>query len=551
MVRKTDETINRRIVDSFILIICLLMISNLFSFPYQPGWPQEIEGGVDFSSPVLVDVNNDDTLEVLVAGNTQWIYMFNHRGESMPGWPQRTSNNPNVAETSSPAVGDIDNDGEMEIVYASDVGELFAWEVDGSTIEGFPVNLGDNVIRASATLEDVDNNYTLEICIGTGALQYKFFVYRYDGTLLFQKDVEYRVHSTAAVGDMDKDGSMEIIHGVDRNVQYGVYAWESDGSPCSGWPVETGHHVDGSPALADIDNDSTYEIFVGSIDNRVYGWNYLGLDLPSWPNIVGSGVYEGVVSSPAAGDIDDDGLIDIVIGRGIIQSSYGAIFAFRSTGDTLSGFPITITTGSVTSSPALADVDGDEEIEIIVGCQDGKLYAFNPDVSAVTGFPITVCNSITSSPAVGDIDLDGDIEIVVGGKGSGGDDSLYIWDLSVAYDSTKMPWPMFHHDPRHTGRLPLSETQTIEEKGCTDEVETYKIVSTITTGTVLFLPSSQIPFKIRVFDIAGRKIKDSVFPIRQFSLRGLKNGIYFIEFTSFDGKIKGRSKVILITPDVN
>jgi len=180
---------------------------------------------------------------------------------------------------------------------------------------------------------------------------------------------------------------------------------------------------------------------------------------------------------------------------------------------------------------------------------------FNHRGESMPGWPQRTSNNPnvaeTSSTAVGDIDLDGDIEIVVGAKGSGGDDSLYIWDLSVAYDSTKMLWPMFHHDLRHTGRLPLSETQTIEEKGCTDEVETYKIVSTITTGTVLFLPSSQIPFKIMVFDIAGRKIKDSVFPIRQFSLRGLKNGIYFIEFTSFDGKIKGRSKVILINTDVN
>jgi len=286
-------------MNRYTVIVFLLSISLLSSFPYQAGWPQEIEGGVDFSSPVLVDVNGDDTLEVLIAGNDRYIYMFNHHGENMPGWPVRTSNSPGPMETSSPAVGDIDHDGNMEVVYASDVGQLFAWEIDGTAVSGFPVTLGDRVIRACAALEDVDGDDTLEICIGTGVSQYRFFVYRHDGTLLFQKDVEYRVHSTAAIADMDKDGNMEIVHGVDRNVQYGVYAWESDGSPCTGWPAQTWHHVDGSPALADINHDSTYEVFVGSIDNRVYGWDYLGHDLPSWPNIVGSGVYEGIVSSPA------------------------------------------------------------------------------------------------------------------------------------------------------------------------------------------------------------------------------------------------------------
>jgi len=512
-------------MNRYTVIVFLLSISLLSSFPYQAGWPQEIEGGVDFSSPVLVDVNGDDTLEVLIAGNDRYIYMFNHHGENMPGWPVRTSNSPGPMETSSPAVGDIDHDGNMEVVYASDVGQLFAWEIDGTAVSGFPVTLGDRVIRACAALEDVDGDDTLEICIGTGVSQYRFFVYRHDGTLLFQKDVEYRVHSTAAIADMDKDGNMEIVHGVDRNVQYGVYAWESDGSPCTGWPAQTWHHVDGSPALADINHDSTYEVFVGSIDNRVYGWDYLGHDLPSWPNIVGSGVYEGIVSSPAIGDIDNDSILDIVIGRGIIQSSYGALFVFRATGDTLAGFPIIISTGSITSSPMLGDLDGDAEIEIIVGCQDGNLYGFNPDTTTVTGFPISVASSITSSPAIGDIDLDGDVEIAIGGMGIG-NDSLYVWDLSVAYDTTRMPWPQFHHDPRHTGRLPLGPEIAVNEHYVMI-TKAGAVRSTIIKGPLL-LPADK---KCKVFDITGREVE----PLRLIS------GIYFIEI---DGKIA--QKVIKI-----
>ncbi len=525
-----------------VLLICLSTVALIYSFPYQTGWPQEIEGGVDFSSPVLVDVNGDDTLEILVAGNTRWVYLFNYNGQAMPGWPKYTTDVPTGAqETSSPSVADIDNDDAMEVVYASDVGKLFAWEIDGSDVNGFPVDLGDNIIRACATLEDVDGDDTLDICIGTGNTQHRFFVFRYDGALLFSKNVEYRIHSTAAVGDIDKDGGMEIIHGVDRVVEYGVYAWESNGDTCSGWPQQTGHHVDGSPALADIDNDSTYEVFVGSIDNKVYGWDYLGNILPSWPNVVGSGVYEGVVSSPAIGDIDNDSVLEVVIGRGIIQSGHGAVFAFSAAGDTLPGFPVNIATGSVTSSPALADIDGDAEIEIIVGCQDGNLYSYNPDASTVAGFPIFVCSSITSSPAIADIDLDGDIELVIGGKGSG-NDSLYIWDLSVEHNIQRMPWPMFHHDPRHTGRFPLGLQTSVNEHD-SKKIKTYTIVPTITTGNIAFSPQPEIPLEIKIFDALGRKVGNY-----GLSLEGFKNGVYFIQLSSPDGAIKGMSKVILVRP---
>ncbi len=502
------------------VIIYALLCTLAFCFPYQYGWPQMITGGVDFSSPVLVDVNSDDTLEILIAGNDRWVYLFNHRGENMPGWPQSTSNSPGPRESSSPAVGDIDNDGAMEIVFASNAGSLFAWELNGDTVSGFPVNLGDPVIRACAALEQIDLDPELEICIGTGTSQYRIIVFNHDGSQLFSRDVEFRIHSTAAIGDIDKDNYMEIVHGVDRNMQYGIYAWESNGDTCTGWPKTTGHHVDGSPALADIDGDSLYEVFVGSIDNRVYGLNYIGQDLPSWPNVVGSGIYEGIVSSPAIGDLNNDSILDIVIGRGIIQSSYGAVFAFRSFGDTMPGFPINISTGAITSSPMLADLDGDADIEIVVGCQDGFLYAFNPDTTTVTGFPIPVAISITSSPAIGDIDLDGDIELVVGGfAGTGNNDSLYVWDLPVVYNASRLHWPQFHRDPQHTGRYPLGSSMSVNQNqfNLAQKLNNY---ANIICGPLALAPGH----KYRIFDIIGKEV----------DINNLECGVYFIEI---DGRI--------------
>jgi hypothetical protein len=426
--------------------------------PYQAGWPQVVERGVDFSSPALVDVDGDDTLEVIIAGNGKLVYLWNHRGELLPNWPKETTPNAGFGETSSPAVGDIDSDGDKEVVYGSYVGQrLLAWEIDGSDVSGFPVSLGDAVIRCSATLEDLTQDDSLEICIGTGNSLFRLYLLDHRGAQLWSQTVAGRVHSTAAVGDLDGDGDIEIIHGTDDATPAGeVYVWHHDGTAVPGWPAVVGHHVDGGPALADIDGDDSLEVFVGSIDNYLYGWDHHGNDLPGWPKLVGSGsVFDGIVSSPAIGDIDNDTAngLEVVVGRGIIQSVTGRLLAFHQNGDEVLGFPIDLP-GSVTSSPAIADVDGDRDLEIFVGCQNGSLYAYHHTGSLVTDFPIFVSpHGITSSPALGDVDLDGDIELAIGGKGSaaGGDDSMYVWDLPGPYDATRASWPMFHHDEWHTG----------------------------------------------------------------------------------------------------
>jgi hypothetical protein len=448
----------RKVSICFGLILVIYVITVYGQPPYQSGWPQEVIRGIDFSSSALVDVDGDDTLEIVVASNDKWVYLWNHRGEIFPNWPKETAIPVGFGETSSPAVGDIDKDGEMEIVYGSWVGErLLAWEIDGSDVTGFPVPLGDAVLRCSPTLEDVDGDDTLEICIGTGNTQFRFFLFDHSGTELWNRSVVGRVHSTAAVGDLDNDSDIEIVHGTDDASPAGeIYAWHQNGDTLIGWPRVVGHHVDGGPALVDIDGDDSLEVFVGSIDNYLYGWDHHGNNLPGWPKLVGSGsVFDGIVSSPAIGDIDNNATngMEIVVGRGIIQSTSGRLIAYHQNGSPVSGFPIDLP-GSVTSSPAIADVDGDNDLEIFVGCQNGSLYAYHHTGSPVTDFPVFVSPfGVTSSPGLADIDLDGDVELLVGGKGStsGGNDSMYVWDLPGPYDPAYTPWPMFHHDEWRTG----------------------------------------------------------------------------------------------------
>ena len=134
----------------------------------------------------------------------------------------------------------------------------------------------------------------------------------------------------------------------------------------------------------------------------------------AWPQDTGAPVN----SSPVLGDIDRDGMLEIVIG-----SDNHKVYAWKPDGALMPGWPVT-TNDSVRSTPALADLDGDGALEVIVGSFDNKVYAWNYHGSLLPGWPASTGSVIYSSPAVGDIDGDQMPEIVIGSF----DNKVYAWN---------------------------------------------------------------------------------------------------------------------------
>jgi hypothetical protein len=66
------------------------------------------------------------------------------------------------------------------------------------------------------------------------------------------------------------------------------------------------------------------------------------------------------------------------------------------------------------SSPAIGDVNGDGSNDVVVGGQDGRVYAWDADGKALPGWPAAAIAAVASSPAIGDLDNDGRNEVVVG-----------------------------------------------------------------------------------------------------------------------------------------
>ena len=341
-----------------------------------------------YSSPCLGDIDNDGKLEVIVGSQDNKIYALNgERGDSL--WTYATGG----AVNSSPCLGDIDCDGTLEVVVGSHDHKLYALNGEnGSFLWSYTTG---NSVQSSPCLDDIDGDGELEIVFGS----FDSLIYALngtDGSLLWSYSTGSTVASSPAIGDVNGDGYLEVVVGSHDNNVYALSG--KDGSIV--WSYTTGTYVGSSPCLADIDDDGILEVLIGSDDFKIYALNGEHGDM-LWTYAT---TY-WVLSSPSVGDLDADGKLEVVVG-----SCDGDVYALNGEDGS---FLWSYSTGNwVTSSPCLGDIDGDGRLEVVIGSYDTNVYALNgEDGSILWSYS---GHWIESSPCLGDIDGDGELEVVVG-----------------------------------------------------------------------------------------------------------------------------------------
>jgi hypothetical protein len=378
--------------------------------PSMPGWPKIMTTHSSYTpvGATMADLDGDGIMEIIAGSTNGEFKVWDIYGDSI--WVKSGLG----MIQSKPAIGDIDLDGDKEIVVTNRTNAIYIWESDGSDFPGWPQYVSEVSGLKSPVIFDLDGDDTLEIIVGerdwpNGRID----VYRYDGSLLWFDTLDYMCVATPSVGDIDNDGTFEIVAAS----YYSLYAWDADGNLEPNWPLTiapAGGMSYSQPTLVDLDGDDDLEIAI-----TYYDWNtsddYLGIwhhdatPFPGWPQTLwGSQSY----NTPVPVDIDLDATIELSDASSHYMVS-GPLHLFSSAGVEEPGWPFYYNS-FLESTPIAFDFDDDGYCELLVGNNStpGYLYVLNYDGSQVPGAPFDMQAAfMVNGATVGDADGDGDCEI--------------------------------------------------------------------------------------------------------------------------------------------
>ncbi len=186
--------------------------------------------------------------------------------------------------------------------------------------------------------------------------------------------------------------------------------------------------VTAKPALADLkiagDTAGVRSIVFGGNNGNLHVIHRTSpttwAEAPGW--VGGVAVGAKMFSSPAVGDLTGDGIPEIVVGYGdpFAGSLVGGVKAFRNNGTLLWDRPsldrdLNGRPDAVVGTPAIGDVDGDGQNDVVWGSTDFKVYFVNGSTGAnKPNWPRDVLDSVLSSVVLHDMDGDLRPEIIVG-----------------------------------------------------------------------------------------------------------------------------------------
>jgi hypothetical protein len=197
--------------------------------------------------------------------------------------------------------------------------------------------------------------------------------------------------------------------------------------PRAAWNRSIGPTHLSSPVVADVNLDGHPDIVTADLS----GWVHVldgrtGGDLRGWPRPVqvNPGQTVAVEASPTVADLDKDGRKEIIVGAGSLErrGQQGGVVVFRGNGTVrwrVKTMTIENQSGVITT-PAVGDVNGDGVREVVFGSWDHRLYVVNRSGHALPGFPMDTLDTLWSSPALYDVGNIGRMDIFVGGDASPG-----------------------------------------------------------------------------------------------------------------------------------
>ncbi len=379
---------------------------------------------------------------------------------------------------SSPIFANLDGDDDEELVFALADGSVHAYQPDGTELAGFPV--WADVRRASKESFPANSRNSCAFKTDKAGCEHKL------GSI--DPDVHETMMMAAAIGDLEGDGDLEIALATWDG---SLYIWEHDGTRRAGFPVTIQRQglatelfsaskknvVDdgffAAPVLANLDGQPGLEILCAGQDGKLHVWHNDGTIMAPYPIVVdyectgstctGLQDTDRIITTPAVGDIDGDGDMEIATGTSeVFGPSGGTNEAITyvidaQTGTIADGWPqsvyglmvdvLPIVGRGVVTNPIIADLDFDGTAEIsfdtistpgLIFNHDGSSYRTmnNLDFGANSNSSDSPAYVLMNNGAMGYIDPEGGIDFV---KGTAGFDFALAFAGGGILPATRQP----------------------------------------------------------------------------------------------------------------
>jgi len=256
----------------------------------------------------------------------------------------------------------------------------------------------------------------------------------------FVRQVDVGAESVPALVDLDSDGDLDLLLGqkIDPTdlPNARVFLFENEGSPTEPlmvwkgeFPLDGAYH--NAPAFGDLDGDGDLDMILGTWRNELrYLANEGSATQPRF--VLVDSVYleitRGSNATPTLGDLDGDGDLDLLVGE-----SSGTVNYFVNEGSAREPLFVMVTDEYLEidvgrrSFPKLVDADGDGDLDLMIGSEEnGILYFRNDPVDGESAFhavespfpaPDALPRWVTGELA--DLDGDGDLDLITGGDEGG------------------------------------------------------------------------------------------------------------------------------------
>jgi len=490
--------------------------------PVIAGWPARL-GGATSASPCFSDFDGDGRLEVVVGADR--LYVFRHDGSEWIDGDQNPNSLVGVFSdllvggiASTPAAGDVDHDGVPEVVAASWMDSLVAvFRSNGSLLPGWPKKAA--TFWSSPAIGDVDGDGAVDIVIGSNSA--RLYAWHSNGAEIRDGDSnpatdgvyfvpDEIVISSPAIADVNGDGLREIVFGT---LSGRVHVLRQ-GAPLAGWPFVAGGLMSSSPAIGDLLPGSPgLEIAMACGNDSVYVLTAAGQRAPGWPRPLELTPANGRVPSAALAPLRrhlGDPTLDV-----IVCGSDGTVRAYDPSGAVLAGWSSVSLGAPTEASPAVADLDGDGALEVLIGAEDRRLHAFRANGMPVSGFPIEIGAEARSTPAIWDVDGDGASDIFL----TGWDGKVYAWRYPGSFSSAGMAWPMFRHDNWNTGVATFPVLTAVDPLPAPEHGPTARAslrqnrpnpFNPVTVIGFTVPGAAPLPVTLRVYTVDGRLVRTLV-----------------------------------------